>query len=117
MLWIRLEEVKIQASTAQTLLQRSGAKEEQLQAAAELLSAVIEARACKEALDRGMEALETGIGHYAEHSRCPGLLWTNRRLIILSFFQSCAFKFPKSCAKWNHAIHLYHHILWLVLAT
>jgi hypothetical protein len=60
MLGIRLEEVKIQASTAQSLLQRSGAKEDQLLAAAELLSAVIEARACKEASDRGEEALETG---------------------------------------------------------
>jgi hypothetical protein len=52
--------VKIQASTAQSLLERSGAKEEQRQAATELMSAVIEARACMEALDRGVEALETG---------------------------------------------------------
>lgn len=56
----RLEEVRSEASSAQHLLERGGGPEEQRRAAAELLTAVAEAREAMDALVRGLEAMEAG---------------------------------------------------------
>jgi hypothetical protein len=87
-----LEEVKIQASTALSLLERSGAKEEQQQAAIQLLSAVNQARANREALEWGVDALETGACTILEWCATDLLCPQDGQIFTVAM---CASKYPQ----------------------